>query len=265
MGRQLIRLLLIALATVAAVAAIATIARVIWMMRDWSPPVDASGPKWDLEVSVIEASTCPVFCRCCDDEASAEQATANGAGVHPRLRRFNSAYRVNRGTYDETSLEGTEFWVAGDLGSGHGDAESSWAVLTFDRTTTGPQRKAIRGLFDHLVPRKWGSFSTAEGDIEWADLSNQRRIASRATDYARASLDGGRTAELALERPTNVEDAELDVVLQNLRYWRANSSNGFVLMPAQLQAWRGGDRTFEYRGSDGFTLTFHMRTPGKWW
>ncbi len=262
----MIRKLLIALATVAAAAALATIARIIWMMWNAPPdPIEVTTSKWDLEVSVIEASTCPVFCRCCDDEATADQATTNGAAAHPRLRRFNSAYQVNRGNYDEISLEGAKFWVAGDLGSGHGDAESSWAVLTFDRATTGAQREAIGALFGHLVPRKWGSFSTAEGDITWADLSNQRRIASRATDYARASLDGGRTAELALERPTNVEDAEQDVVLQNLRYWRANSSSGFVLMPAQLQAWRGGERPFEYKGSDGFTLTFHMRTPGKWW
>ncbi len=201
----------------------------------------ASGPAWSMEASVIEASTCPVFCQC-----------------QQQFRRFNSAYLVNFGKFGVLALDGAKFWIAGDLGSDTGGGEMSWAVLTFDKATTREQRDALGVILNRLLPVKWQSFSTAEGDIEWTDLTRSRRLAPRDTDYARATLDGGRTAEVSLKRPGFAEDPSQDTMIQNLRYWGAKSNNGFVLMPAEVQAWRSGDKKFEYKGTDGFTLTFHI-------
>jgi hypothetical protein len=94
---------------------------------------------------------------------------------------------------------------------------------------------------------KWKSFTTAEGAIDKWEFDK---------DGAVALLDGGKTAEIRLRRAQGMTDEP--VVIRNLRYWGAPRNEGFVLMPNEVEAYRAGDKAFEYRGTNGFMITIDM-------
>ncbi len=250
------RKVVIAAVAVAAVLALAAAALLAARMRMSA----GEGPRWRMDASIIAACSCPIYCQCCFNEESVERAGTEGHPDDSHLYRFNGAYKVNRGKYGAVSLDEAKFWMAGDFGSEPGDDQRNWAVLTFDKATTPEQRDAIGAIVSRIFPVKWKSFSTAEGDVEWTDLGSNVRLSPRSSDYAHATLDGGRTAEVSLKRPTTADDPSQPIEIQNLRYWGANSNDGFVLMPAEIQAWRSGDRKFEYRNTNGYTLTFHIES-----
>lgn len=73
-----------------------------------------------------------------------------------------------------------------------------WAVVTFDKSLGKEQREGISGILAHLYPVKWNKLTTAEGSMNWVNGKTE----------ARATLDGGKTAEVALDKtalftPTN--------------------------------------------------------------
>lgn len=45
------------------------------------------------------------------------------------------------------------------------------------------------------------------------------------------------------------------VVIKNLKYWGVPRNDGFVLMPNEVEAYRAGDKPFEFRGTNGFMIT----------
>jgi hypothetical protein len=47
-------------------------------------------------------------------------------------------------------------------------------------------------------------------------------------------------------------------VLTNVRYWGTPRNDGFIMMPSQVEAYREGPNAFEFKGSNGFMLTFDM-------
>ena len=64
-------------------------------------------------------------------------------------------------------------------------------------------------------------------------------------------------AEVVLERnkQSNTDDP---IVIRNLKYWGAPRNDGFVLMQNVVEAYRVGDKPFEFNGTNGFMLTFDM-------
>jgi hypothetical protein len=48
------------------------------------------------------------------------------------------------------------------------------------------------------------------------------------------------------------------IVIHNLRYWGVPRNNGFELMPNEVEAWRQGDKQFEFKGTNGFMITFDI-------
>lgn len=48
------------------------------------------------------------------------------------------------------------------------------------------------------------------------------------------------------------------MVLHNLKYWGAPRNEGFVLMPNEVEAYRAGDKPFEFKGTNGFMITLDM-------
>ncbi|MBI4364567.1 MAG: hypothetical protein HY568_03985, partial [Candidatus Latescibacteria bacterium] len=38
-------------------------------------------------------------------------------------------------------------------------------------------------------------------------------------------------------------------------YWGAPRNDGFVLMPNEVEAYRVGDKPFEFKGTNGFMIT----------
>jgi len=202
-------------------------------------------PAWSMNATIIEACSCPMFCQCYFNPAPAGHEHEGHGAKH--FCRFNNAFKVNKGSYGKTDLAGAKFWVAGDLGGDFSKGQMDWAVLTFDPSVTPEQREGIAAVLGKLYPVKWNSFSIAkDAPMEW----------TAGKDAASARLDGGKAAEVVLVRAQGMTDDP--VVIKNLRYWGAPRNDGFVMMPNKVEAYRVGDKAFEFRGTNGFMITFDI-------
>ena len=241
------------LGTAAATAADADAAKA--KTADTAKPADAAkaAPEWAMNATVIEACSCPMFCQC---YFNAEPAGHGGAGHEghgggaEHFCRANNAYKINKGHYGTTSLDGAKFWISADLGADFADGEMDWAVLTFDKSLTPAQREGIGAIAGALFPVKWKSLTTAEGSIDKWEFTK---------DEAIALLDGGKTGEVHLKRPAGSGNTADPIVIKNLKYWGAPRNDGFVMMgPNVVEAYRVGPNAFEYKGTNGFMLTIDI-------
>jgi hypothetical protein len=212
-----------------------------------SPGGAAESPEWSMNASIIEACSCPMFCQCYFNDHPANHAGMGHEG-HQHFCKFNNAYKINKGHYGAVKLDGAKFWLSGDLGGDFTTGKGEWSVLTFDKSTTKEQREGIQTIVTKLIPFQWGSFSTAEGDIRWTP----------GKEEAHATLDGGKTAEVALKRPEAAANGPGEIVMKNLKYWSAPRNDGFVMMPNTVEAYRVGDKAFEFKGTNGFMITFDI-------
>ena len=207
----------------------------------------AKAPNWSMTATIIEACSCPMFCTCYFDNKPAAAMSHDGHGDE-HYCRFNNAFRVDKGSYGKTKLDGAKFWVAGDLGAEFGDGEMDWAVVTFDPSVTKEQREGIATVLGAVYPVKWKAFSVAtDAPMEW----------NYTKDVATAKLDGGKAAEVVLKRRDNSNNQQPPVI-HNLKYWGTKRNNGFVLMQNEVEAYRLGDKAFEYKGTNGFMITFDI-------
>ena len=203
-------------------------------------------PAWAMKATAIEACSCPMFCQCYFNTKPAEHT---GHGEHAghgegHFCRFNMAYRVDEGRHGETDLAGAKYWIAGDLG-GDFTKGMDWAVLHFDPSVSKAQREAITTILGHVFPVEWNSFEVgADLPIEW----------NATAERARATLDGGKAAEMTLVR-AKTGNTDKPIVMHNLKYWGAPKNDGFVMMPNEIEAYRLGDKAFEYKGTNGFMIT----------
>jgi hypothetical protein len=152
--------------------------------------------------------------------------------------------------YGSTKLDGAKFWAAMDLGDDFSDGTMKWAIVTFDPSVTKEQREGIKTVLAHLYPVKWESFEVASQDlpIEWTHNG----------DRAVAKLDGGKGGEVVLNGGAVSRNQSAPVVINNLKYWGAPRHTGFVLMPNEVEAYRLGPNAFEFKGTNGFMITFDI-------
>jgi hypothetical protein len=210
-----------------------------------STPAKAASD-WDFNATIIEACSCPMFCQCYFNTKPASHHGHAGAGEH--FCRFNNAYQVNKGQAGNVKLDGAKFWVSGDLG-GDFSKGMDWAVLTFDPSVTKEQREAIGKILGHVYPVKWNSFTVAkDADMEWKAESGR----------AEARLGGGKVAEVVLSRPEGPAMGDGPIVIKNLKYFGVPRNEGFIMMPNKVQAYRIGDKAFEYKGTNGFMITIDI-------
>ena len=216
---------------------------------------DASMPSqdsWSMNTTIIEACSCPMFCQCYFNSkpaghAMAEMAGHEGHGGAEHYCRANNAYRVNKGTYGGIKLDGAKYWMSMDLGDDFSDGEFDWAIITFDPSVTPEQREGIKAIMAKVYPVKWKSFTQAtDAPIEW----------TATREKATAKLDGGKAGEVILNKFQGQTDEP--VVIHNLKYFGAPRNEGFVLMPNEVEAYRLGDKAFEYKGTNGFMITFDI-------
>lgn len=228
-------------------------AMIVWLVC--STPVFAQSdkdPTWDFNATVIEACSCPMFCPCFFKPQPAGHPSRHGGhgeehGEMEHFCRFNIAYHVNEGSYNGVSLNDVEYWFAGDLGADFSEGKTEWAALTFDPAVTEEQREGIKSILSNIYPLEWKSFEVAEdADMKW----------EATNDKAVASLDNGNTAEIVLQRQPGMTDEP--VVIQNIRYTMVPRNDGIILMPNVIEAYKVGDKAFEFKGSTGFMVTLDM-------
>ena len=222
----------------------------MFLMAASTPESSSASPDWSMNATIIEACSCPMFCQC---YFNAEPAVhAGDEGVHKghaqgHYCKFNNAFKVNHGHYGDTKLDGAKFWVSGDLGADFSKMETDWAVLTFDPSVTKEQRAGIATVLGKVYPVKWKSFTIADDSkIDW----------NATKDMAHATIDGGKIAEVELARfPGMTNDP---VVIKNLRYFGAPRNDGFIMMPNKVEAYRAGEKAYEFRGTNGFMITIDV-------
>jgi hypothetical protein len=210
---------------------------------------------WSMNGTIIEACSCPMFCQCYFASKPAAHAVTSGehAGHGHGAEHFcraNNVFKVNKGTYGKTKLDGAKFWAAMDLGDDFADGTMKWAIITFDPSVTKEQREGIATILGHLYPVKWEQPLQVAADlpIEWTHTG----------DKAVAKLDGGKAGEVVLNGAAVNRDKSSPVVITNLKYWGAPRNTGFVLMPNEVEAYRLGPNAFEYKGTNGFMITFDI-------
>jgi hypothetical protein len=215
----------------------------------------AAGPEWAANTTVIEACSCPMFCQCYFATKPAGHAGMAHEGMgheghgEEHFCRANLVYKVNKGSYGKVSLDGVKFWLANDLGDDFSDGEMDWCVVHFEPSVTQEQRDAVMQVFGHLFPVKWKSLTVgADAPIEW----------TASKDRAVAKLDGGKGGEVILARNQGMTSEP--IVISNLKYWGAPRNDGFVLMQNEVEAYRLGDKAFEYKGTNGFMITVDMNS-----
>ena len=200
---------------------------------------------WSFNASIIEACSCQMFCQCYFDTKPSGHMH-DGQDEH--FCRANNVFKVNKGVYGKTKLDGAKFWIAMDLGDDFSDGTMKWAVIHFDPAVTKDQRDGIIVAVNHLYPVKWETPVQIGEDlpISW----------EKNGDKAVAKLDGGKAGEVVLDGgKVNRNKTTGPVVITNLKYWGAPRHDGFVLMPNEVEAYRLGQNAFEFKGTNGFFIT----------
>ncbi|MBI4466188.1 MAG: DUF1326 domain-containing protein [Acidobacteria bacterium] len=202
------------------------------------PSPQPQATPWSLDATYIEACSCHLFCPC----------YFNPMPEHPYCE-FNMAVKVNNGKFGEVSLKGARYWLTGDLGEEFGPGKTSkWLVATFDPSVTPPQRDAlVKILTQKVYPWNWAEVQMDESSITWEITGNM----------ARAKLANGK-GEMVLEQWKGNDGGKS--VLQNVKYFGADSNDGFVMYKSKVHRWDGFGHKFEYSGRTGFTI--RLRSSG---
>jgi hypothetical protein len=211
----------------------------------------AADNAWSMNATIIEACSCPMFCQCYFTNKPAahmdhmEGHDMGGGGEH--YCRANNVFKVNKGFYGKTKLDGAKFWISMDLGDDFSDGTMKWAIVTFDPSVTKEQREGIVKAVGALYPVKWETPIQVAEDlpIDW----------SHTGDKAEAKLDGGKAGEVVLNGAAVGHNKSGPVVISNLKYWGAPRHDGFVLMPNEIEAYKLGPNAFEFKGTNGFMIT----------
>jgi hypothetical protein len=199
---------------------------------------------WRIHTTIIEACSCPMFCQCYFNTSPAGH-THHGETEH--FCKFNNAFMVNEGHFGETDLAGLKFWVTGDLGPDFGSGKAPWAIITVDEAATDEQKAAALHIIPKMYPLEWGSIEVNRGKIDW----------SADEKGAHALIDGGESAEVKLTMMKGNKEGE-PIVIHNLPYFGVPANEGFIMMPNEVEAWRKGDKAFEYSGTNGFMISFEL-------
>ena len=201
---------------------------------------------WAMNATIIDGCSCQLLCPCIFGSPATVGSAATHQHAGQRSCYFNAAFRVNQGHHGKVMLDGLKFWFAGDKG----DAKT--VELTFEPSATNEQRAAIRVFMSHFLPLKWTSLTEGpDAKIDW----NAEAVRAKAT------LDGGKAAEVVLTRYSGAT-GEGTTVIRNMRYFAATRNDGFNILPVEHLAYRRGPTPapFEFKGTSGWTLTIDMNS-----
>lgn len=206
----------------------------------------ASKNNFEITSTYIEACSCDMFCPCYFN-------THSTAHEHAHFCRANLVFRVDNGHYKDVKLDGAKVWLSNDLGSDWSTGKDSWVVATYDTSVTPAQKAALDDIVAQLYPFKWGWIKTDTAPFSW-------NIDTK-TGVATARRDDGK-AEVLLERVKG-DNPDEEVVMKNLRYWNAQSNDGFRMWKSKHESYEGQSQKFDYSGTNGFLVTIHFTGSAK--
>lgn len=206
----------------------------------------AAKPDFDITASYIEACSCDMFCPCYFNTHSTHHHDGE-------FCRANLVLRADKGYYKDTKLDGAKVWLATDLGSDWSTGKDSWVVIHYDPSVTPAQKTAFNDILAQLYPMKWEHADVDTAAFMW-------KVDTKSGE-AHAKMDNGK-GEVILERVKG-DDAAHEVVVHNLKYWLAQSNNGFRMWKTKHEAFEGHGHNFSYDGTNGFLITIHFSGQAK--
>jgi hypothetical protein len=215
----------------------------------------ASSPKNDFEITstYIEACSCDMFCPCYFNTHSTNHTAMGEHHAEEHFCRANLVFKVDKGHYKDVKLDGARVWLSSDLGSDWSTGADSWLVLTFDPSVTAAQKAAFNDIIPQLMSIPWKSVKTESAPFSW-NIDTHSGVAS-------ARREDGK-AEVILERVKGDNPNE-EVVIKNLKYWNAQSNDGFRMWKSKHEAYEGQGQKFDYSGTNGFLITIHFAGAAK--
>ena len=211
----------------------------------------SSKPEFDMTASYIEACSCDMFCPCYFNTHSTNHMDEHQMDAH--FCRANLVLKVDKGYYKDTKLDGAKVWIATDLGSDWSTGKDSWLVVNFDPSVSKEQQAALADILGQLYPIPWQKKGVDTAAFSW-------NVDTKA-GVAHAKMDSGK-AEVLLERVKGDKPSQ-EVVVNNLKYWGAQSNDGFRMWKSQHEAFEGDGHKFSYDGTNGFLITIHFSGVAK--
>lgn len=210
-------------------------------------------PDFDMTASYIEACSCDMFCPCYFNTHSTNHMEMGGNHADEHFCRANLVLKVDKGYYKETKLDGAKVWIATDLGSDWSTGKDSWLVVNFDPSVSKEQQAALADILGQLYPIPWQKKAAGTAAFTWQVNSK--------TGEAHAKMNDGK-GEVVLERVAG-NSADHEVVMHNLKYWGAQSNDGFRMWKNKHEAFEGDGHKFSYDGTNGFLITIHFSGSAK--
>src|SRR5260370_22351051 len=212
----------------------------------------SSKSDFEMTASYIEACSCDMFCPCYFNTHSTNHMEEHHMDAH--FCRANLVLKVDKGHYKETKLDGAKVWIGSDLGSDWSTGKDSWLVANFDPSVSKEQQAALLDILTQLysaIPFQKKAVSNTA--FSW-DVDTK-------TGVAHAKRVDGK-AEVALEGVEAHKTAE-DVAIRHLKYWSAQSNDGFRMWKSKHEAFEGDGHKFSYDGTNGFLITIHFSGNAK--
>ena len=211
----------------------------------------SSKSDFDMTASYIEACSCDMFCPCYFNTHSTNHMDEHNMDAH--FCRANLVLKVDKGYYKETKLDGAKVWIATDLGSDWSTGKDSWVVVNFDPSVSKEQQSALADILGQLYPIPWQKKGVDTAAFSWN--------VDTKTGVAHAKMNDGK-GEVLLARVKG-DNASREVVVHNLKYWGAQSNDGFRMWKSEHEAFEGDGHKFAYDGTNGFLITIHFSGAAK--
>lgn len=219
-----------------------------------SPAQEKSGkPDFDMTASYIEACSCDMFCPCYFNDHATKHMTMGEHHAEEHFCRANNVLKIDKGYYRDTKLDGAKVWLALDLGSDWSTGKDSWLVINFDPDVTKEQRAALTDILGQLYFVPFQKKAVNAAAFTW-DVDTKSGV-------AHAKMNDGK-GEVILERVKG-DNASHEVVMHNLKYWNAQSNDGFRMWKSKHEAFEGDGHKFSYDGTNGFLITIHYSGNAK--
>jgi hypothetical protein len=210
-------------------------------------------PDFEMTATYIEACSCDMFCPCYFNDHSTNHMAMGEHHAEEHFCRANLVLKVEKGYYKDTKLDGAKVWLGNDLGSDWSTGKDSWLVVNFDPSVSKEQQAALSDILGQLYPIPWQKKAVQSTAFSWS--------INTKTGVAHAKMSDGK-GEVLLER-VGGNSAEHEVVISNLKYWGAQSNNGFRMWKSKHEAFEGDGHKFSYDGTNGFLITIHFSGNAK--